>query len=205
MRAEVGSEKFVFRSHPISFPIPNLISWCRRCRMDQFEFLAIPRRAVTIGTACEIWGDRRTAMCFVIRTWNFGSKTNSYRGISTNNNRRTARTYGLEYSGIYTPARLRFQFHRTRSRIKRSCIRVNGFNAWDWTMALMRGLRSLFVMGTNYAYKCTPTRVILARALFTMQPLSKKKEWVKKIKTMIVLSVRSNAREHQIVLVYNIW
>lgn len=43
-------------------------------------------------------------------------------------------------------------------------------------MALTRGLRSFFVLGTNYAYKCMSNRVNLARAVSTMQPLSKNKE-----------------------------
>jgi len=84
------------------------------------------------------------------------------------------------WSGVYTPARSRFQLHRTSFSDsfsnKTLVCRVSGFNAWDWTMALMRGLRSFFVMGTNYAYKCIPSQVIVARALFTVQPLSKNKE-----------------------------
>ncbi|XP_011694772.1 PREDICTED: adrenodoxin [Wasmannia auropunctata] len=43
-------------------------------------------------------------------------------------------------------------------------------------MALARGLRSFFVLGTNYAHKCISSQVILARTVSTMQPLSKNKE-----------------------------
>ncbi|KAL6258861.1 hypothetical protein P5V15_010807 [Pogonomyrmex californicus] len=42
-------------------------------------------------------------------------------------------------------------------------------------MALMQRLRSFLVPGTNYA-KWTSSQVILARAVSTMQPLSKKNE-----------------------------
>ncbi|KYM97956.1 PREDICTED: adrenodoxin [Cyphomyrmex costatus] len=43
-------------------------------------------------------------------------------------------------------------------------------------MALMRGLRSFSVLGTNYAYSYISSQVIPARTVSLMQPLSKNKE-----------------------------
>ncbi|XP_011175566.2 adrenodoxin-like protein 2, mitochondrial [Solenopsis invicta] len=43
-------------------------------------------------------------------------------------------------------------------------------------MALTRGLRPFFVLGTNYACKLMSSQVTLVRAVSTMQPLSKNKE-----------------------------
>ncbi|XP_024869655.1 adrenodoxin [Temnothorax curvispinosus] len=43
-------------------------------------------------------------------------------------------------------------------------------------MALMRGLRSFSVLGTNYARRVMPSQVMIARATSNMQPLSKNKE-----------------------------
>ncbi|KYQ50892.1 Adrenodoxin, mitochondrial [Trachymyrmex zeteki] len=43
-------------------------------------------------------------------------------------------------------------------------------------MALMRGLRSSFVLGTNYVYTYISNQVVPARTVSLMQPLSKNKE-----------------------------
>lgn len=77
------------------------------------------------------------------------------------------------------------------TQIKRSCNREQFLVIPALTMALMRGLRSFFVSGTNHVCRCTSNQVVLARGVSTMKPLSKNKEWVERIDTLIGFSVKS--------------
>ncbi|XP_012061380.1 PREDICTED: uncharacterized protein LOC105624634 [Atta cephalotes] len=43
-------------------------------------------------------------------------------------------------------------------------------------MALMRGLRSSFVLGTNYAFTYMSSQIVPARTVSLMQPLFKNKD-----------------------------